>query len=56
MSGLTPPELDPEEAADTVGEPGAGELGAGKPGAPAAATGGTGTIGGGGGATEDEAE
>ena len=55
MFGLTPPEPDPEEAADTVGEPGASELGTGKLGAPAAATGGAATTGGSG-ATEDDAE
>ena len=55
MSGLTPLGSDPEEAADTAGEPCTGESGAGKPGAPAAATGGTATTGGSG-ATEDDAE
>ena len=55
MSGLTPPGSDPEEAADTAGEPYAGESGAGKPGAPAVATGGAATTGGSG-VTEDDAE
>ena len=55
MSGLTPSELDPEEAADTAGEPCAGEFGAGKPGAPAAVNGGAATIGGGS-AAEDDTE
>ena len=55
MSGLTPLESDPEEAADTADEPSPGESGTSKPGAPAAATGGAATIGGSG-ATEDDAE
>ena len=55
MSGLTPPESDSEEAADTAGEPCAGESGTVKPGAPAAAPGGAATIGGSG-TTEDDAE
>ena len=50
MSGLTPPGSDPEEAANT-----AGESGAGKPDGPVAATGGAATTGGSG-ATEDDAE
>ena len=55
MSWFTPPESDPEEAADTAGEPCTGESGAGKPGAPGATTGGAATTGGGG-ATEDDDE
>ena len=55
MSGLTPPESDPEEVADIVGEPCVGESGAGKTGAPEAATGRAPTIGSGG-AMKDDAE